>query len=75
MDWKYICIDLKQGFEDWDAGHSGIKVWEVELYREPYNDIWVDEVVIAGAPTTENWDGKNFSYVSIISTMCEINLF
>lgn len=54
MTWNYSCIDILAIFQEHYPSDTGQKVGDIEVYRQPYNDIWVDEVVIAAVPTTAN---------------------
>ena len=59
MDWKYRCVDMREYYLSHFSGESGITVHDIEVYRESFNDIWIDEVVIAGTATVAeaNWQG------------------
>ena len=57
--WQYRCIDIKAVFEQSYPDDTNYRVEEIEVYRHAYNDIWVDEVVVAGRATTENTDGMS----------------
>lgn len=57
-EWQYRCIDILDIFETHYPDDTNYRIEEVEVYRHAYNDIWVDEVVIAGRATTENVEGE-----------------
>ncbi|XP_067950540.1 fibrocystin-L-like [Watersipora subatra] len=51
-EWFYQCIDLLNYAETYYPDDDYYKLTDFEVYRWSHNDIWVDEVVIAGTQTT-----------------------
>ncbi|XP_067950539.1 fibrocystin-L-like [Watersipora subatra] len=51
-EWFYQCIDLLNYAETYYPDDDYYKLTAFEVYRWSRNDIWVDEVVIAGMQTT-----------------------
>lgn len=58
--WYYTCIDVLAIAKAAVPGEPSYSLTEFEVYREHYNDYWVDEFVVTNKATTERFEGDHF---------------